>query len=339
MKVKTEQTGAPDFVYALGPTDIFDLIVEEAMMLKASDITISSTSKGAIVYYNARKTRVNSKCFLTTGQVSEIALLLAGRSGAELADMTSKPRFFSVEVNSEYRGRTVINKTHYGYLVTLRMLSNDVLDTSLEKLNISPDTCEFIRSKVLSREKGLRLFIGETMSGKNTTILSALTELIALKRYKIVSVEQPVEILVDGLEQIDAETDDEFARNADSLLRQNPDHVYFTEITARTATSIMQQANTAKAVYSSIHANSISDVLFRLQDITHMDVDRLLLTLHSCVYQELVRDDFTDTVKPENRCVYFSDELKMKLYGQDTATIKSVLQQEERAWEMARGKE
>lgn len=228
----------------------------------------------------------------------------------------------------------VINKTYYGRLITIRVLPNTVLKKSLEDLHIEPNTCEFIRETVLSPEKGLRLFIGETMSGKNTTILSALLELVKTDRYKIVSLEQPVEILVDGIEQIQAETDDEFALNADSLLRQNPDVVYFTEITARTATAIMQQSNTAKAVFSSIHANSIADVLFRLEDITHMPIDRIILTLHSCVYQELVRDDRTDTVKPYNRCLYFSQDLKMQLYGKSVAEITGILSAEEDRWDL-----
>ena len=328
------QFDTPYFLYEITHTDVFDLIKEEAFRLKASDITLSSTSKGAAVYYNVRKNRVPSKCLLSTDNINNIARTLASQGGAELADITSKPRYFSVVLSNSYRGRVVINRTYYGFLVTIRVLSNDVLDTKLEELNINQPTCEFIRRHVLSLDKGLRLFIGETMSGKNTTILSALTELIHLERYKIVSVEQPVEIIVDGLEQITTETDDEFVSNADSLLRQNPDFVYFTEITARTATSIMQQANTAKAVFSSIHANSISDVLFRLQDITKMPLDRLLLCMHSCVYQELRRDDSTDTVKPYNRCVYFDDELKMKLYGKDVATVKSILQEYEKEWDI-----
>ena len=157
-------------------------------------------------------------------------------------------------------------------------------------------------------------------------------ELVKRDTMKIVSLEQPVEILVDGIEQINAETDEEFELNADSLLRQNPDIVYFTEITARTGTTIMQQSNTSKAVFSSIHANSISEVLFRLQDITGMPLDRIILTLHSCVYQELVRDERTDTVKPFNRCVYFSSDLKMSLYGKPVAEIIGILQAEEARW-------
>ena len=65
---------------------------------------------------------------------------------------------------------------------------------------------------------------------------------------------------------------------------------------------------------------------------THLPLDRIILTLHSCVYQELVRDERTDTVKPYNRCVYFDDDLKMRLYGKPVAEIIGVLKGLEARW-------
>lgn len=335
VELRTKQYGTPDFLAELPIVDKWEFIVNEALALEASDITITNVHSGAKVYYNVRKTKVHSKRQLLPEDVGEIAQLLAAGAKATMADDSAEPRYFAIDINKQNRGRVVINKTYYGQLITIRVLPNTVLRKKLEDLGIEPNTCEFIRETVLSPEKGLRLFIGETMSGKNTTILSALSELVATDKYKIVSLEQPVEILVDGIEQINAETDEEFEKNADSLLRQNPDIVYFTEITARTAKSIMQQSNTAKAVFSSIHANSIADVLFRLQDITQYPLDRLVLTLHSCVYQELVRDDRTDTVKPYNRCVYFDQDLKMSLYGKSIAEIVGILSATENRWETA----
>lgn len=332
VELYTKQFHEPDFIAELPVRDKWDFIVNEALELEASDITITNVHSGAQVYYNVRKTKVHSKRAIKAGDVSEIIKLLASGANATMADFSAKPRFFAIDINKHNRGRVVVNKTYYGLLATIRVLPNEILNKTLEDLNIEPNTCEFIRETMLSSEKGLRLFIGETMSGKNTTILSALHELVERDTMKIVSLEQPVEILVDGIEQINAETDEEFELNADSLLRQNPDIVYFTEITARTAKSIMQQANTSKAVFSSIHANSISQVLFRLQDITQMPLDRIILTLHSCVYQELVRDDRTDTVKPYNRCVYFDEDLKMQLYGKPVAEILGILQGVEDRW-------
>lgn len=328
----TKQYGEPDFLSELPVKDKLDFIYAEALSLRASDITITNTIHGARVYYNARKKKVQSKRALKYKDVNEIAGILASSAKATLADVSAKPRYFSIDIDRHNRGRVVINKTYYGLLITIRVLPNTVLTANLEDWNIDPEVCEFIRETMLSSEKGLRLFIGETMSGKNTTIVTALREIVVKDCAKVVSVEQPVEILVDGIEQINAETDEEFTLNADSLLRQNPDIVYFTEITARTGLAILEQSNTSKAVFSTVHANSIAEVLFRLQDITKLDIDRILLALHSCVYQELVRDDKTDTVKPFNRCLYFSESLKMQLYGKSMAEIIGVLRAEEMRW-------
>lgn len=324
--------GLPDFLYPLPPADKLRMIIEEAVGLNASDITITNVAEGAEVYYNVRKRKVRSRRVVQREDTEKFAELLSFRAHTPLDDIDNRPRYFSVKLDMHHRGRVVLNRTYYGRAITIRVLSDDVLTSTLEDLNIKPNAAEFIRTHMLSREKGLRLFIGETMSGKNTTILSALRELTLLDKYKIVSVESPVETLVEGVEQINADNDDEFAENAVSLLRQNPDVVYITEITSHTAAATIQTANTGKVVFSTIHANSISDVLSRLMDITGMSSDRLLLSMHSCVYQELVRDEETDTIKPYNRCLYFSDELKMRLYGKSVGEVKTILQEEEGKW-------
>ena len=329
----TDYYGRPDFILELPAKDYLDFIFQEATFLKASDITIFNASDNrAEVIYNVRKRLVHSRRKLDGSLVKSLAHTLATQGGAEFSEASDDPRYFSIRVDMHNRGRVVVNKTYHGWCITIRVLPDDYLETTLEDLNIKPNACEFIRKYVLSDEKGLRLFIGETMSGKNTTILSALMELVGLDRHKIVSVESPVEILVEGIIQINAETEELFAKNADSLLRQNPDIVYFTEITEKTAYSILKQANTSKAVFSSIHANSIADVISRLMDITHVDSDRVVQTLQSCVYQILKRDEENDTIYPENRCIHFDDALKSKLYGKPLYEKYAILKEVEDAW-------
>ncbi len=329
---RERQFGRPEFLSPLPPKDLWDFVVEEAIRLDAADITLTTTRRGAEVYYNVRKRKVRSRRVLSGAEVSDIIDILASSANATLADLSANPRYFGVNLNKNNRGRVCVNKTVYGMLVTTRVLSNEIFKKELEDLHIEPHAIQFIRKIMLKREKGLRLFIGETMSGKNTTILSGLLELVATDRYKIISLEQPVELLVDGIEQINCETDEEFALNADSLLRQNPDIEYFTEITARTAKSILQQANTGKMVFSTIHANSIHDVFFRLQDITGFSIDRLLLNVHSLCWQELERDEATDTVHPVNICCYISDEMRSELFGKSFKEVFDALKIYEERW-------
>jgi Tfp pilus assembly pilus retraction ATPase PilT len=332
VKLYTRYYGFPDFLFELPVTDIFRMIVEEAVSLGASDITITTVASGARVYYNCRKRKVNSKRQIQVSDVEEIAKLLAMKASTPITDAGCRPKYLSVQLDMHNRGRVVLNYTYYGRAITIRVLPDEVLTQSLEDLNISQTTADFIRNRMLSREKGLRLFIGETMSGKNTTILSAIRELVFSDNLKIVSIENPVEILVDGIEQINVETEDEYRENAVSLLRQNPDIVYIAEINSSTAVDTINTSNTGKVVFSSLHANSISDVIARLQDITGMSSDRLLLSMHSCVYQELVRDETRDKIFPVNRCLYFSDAIKNKLYGKQLGEIKMALAEEENKW-------
>ena len=330
----TDYYGRPVFLLPLPTKDYLDFIYAEALALRASDITIYNTSKyTAEVIYNARKRLVHSKRALEGEQVLPLAKMLATSAHSTFDESNEEPRFFSIRIDLHNRGRVVVNKTYYGWCITIRVLPDDLLTTTLEELNIKPNACKFIRDYVLSKEKGLRLFIGETMSGKNTTILSSLLELVAEDRYKIVSVESPVEILVDGIVQINTETEEMFAKNADSLLRQNPDIVYFTEITEKTAYSILKQSNTSKAVFSSVHANSIADVVSRLMDITSVDSDRIVQTLQSCVYQVLVRDEEHDRIYPVNKCVHFDEALKARLYGQPVYKKREIIKEVEDAWE------
>jgi Tfp pilus assembly pilus retraction ATPase PilT len=334
VKLHTRYYGIPAFLAPLPIRDKFEMLTTEAIERGASDITITTIASGATVYYNCRKKKILSHHNISAEDVSEICKLLASSAGSPVTDDFRSPKYLSVRLDMHNRGRVVINRTYYGYAVTIRVLNDYVLNTTLEDLHIKQNTISFIRNYVLSREKGLRLFVGETMSGKNTTILSALRELSALGIYKIVSLESPVEILVDGIEQINAETPETFSANADSFLRQNPDIAYFTEISNTSANSIMRMSNTGKVTFSTIHANSISDVIARLQDITGLSSDRVVISMHSCVYQELVRDDISDKVFPINKCILFTDNLKKKLYGKSTGDIKTILQEQEMAWEV-----
>lgn len=324
--------GPLPFLNAVPAVDKFDMIVQEAIHLGAMDITITNVASGAQVYYNVRKKKVHSRRQLSREDVSDIADLLASKASLPNVLDKSKPKYFSIQLDMHNRGRVVQNSTYYGEALTIRVINDDVLTTSLEALNLDPRVCEFIRTRMNSDEKGLRLFIGGTASGKNTTILSSLAEIVEKDLLKVVSLEMPVEALVDGVEQISVETEEDYNANAASLLRQNPDVVYLTEITDFTARDVVNISNTGKIVFSSLHANTISDALPRLQDLTGLSLDRLILSLHSCVYQELVRDESTDTIHPVNRCVWFSDSLKSKLYGKPLGEVKQLIQEVEFAW-------
>lgn len=327
----SEIYGQPEFLRELPPKDIFDIIVSEAVNLGAADITIAERSTSAVVYYNVKKRRVESRRKITKQNAKDICSLIASSASMSIEEKDKSPIYPSIDLDTNHRGRVVINRNYHGMYSTMRVLPNKLFDTTLEQLNLTENTRKFMREKFMSDEKGLRIMIGPTYSGKNTTAMSVLKEKIRHKEYKTVSVEFPVELVVEEIEQIPCETEEEFELNCGSLLRQNPDIAYITEMGDTTATMTMNIANTGKVVISSLHANSIADCVSRIQDLTGLSTDRIVQNLQSAVYQELVPVGDND-IKPITTCLHFSQELKDSLIGLSLGEITKILREEESKW-------
>lgn len=304
---------------------LFDSIVNEAIALGAMDITIESVGNTARTFYNVRKKKIYSQRIITYDNLEDIIKILCIKSPMD--NMSNAPKYVGVDLTEDYRGRVVINKTFRGYAITIRVLPNAAFNKKLEDLNMSKEVVKMIRRDMMNREKGIRLFVGATASGKNTSNLAILNEVIEGDNLKVISVEMPVEQYLDGVIQINSETEEEFTQNVSSLLRQNPDIVYITEIGDTNAQAVMRAANTGQTLYSTLHANGCSQVIGRLMDITGLPVEKIVEVMHSVIYQELVRDEETDTVYPRNRYFYFSEERKNmmlgKPYGEIVKLIKS----------------
>lgn len=327
----TKDYNIPEFLYPLPTKDIVDFIIDEAISLEAADITISSRADKALVYYNVKKQKVYSRRSITKEQVTDICQWLAGSAGATKSEGDFTPNYFGVDLTPHYRGRVVIVHTYHGLSATIRVLPNDLFMQTMNELNLKENTQKFISEEFLDNEYGLRIIVGPTFSGKNTTMMAALAKKIEEQDCKAISVEMPVELLVNFMEQINCQTEEQYKEASISLLRQNPDIVYVTEMSEMTAMSIMKTSNTGKEVYTSLHANSIADVIPRLQDMTGLSIDRIILNLHSIIYQNLIRID--DEVLPINRCLRFSTELKDKLLGLSLGQVTKLVREKEALWE------
>ncbi len=321
----TKHFGPHPDILEIPAKQLLDSLVREAIELDAADITISSVRRSASVYYNVRKKKVHSQRILTADNIEDIIKIMCIESPMD--NDSNAPKYVGISLNEQWRGRVVINKKYHGYAITTRLLPNAAFSKRLENCNITKEVIEFIRNDFMNDELGLRLIAGSTMSGKNTTALAMLNEYITVNDVKVVSIEMPVEQELLGVEQIDCLDEQEYELNINSLIRQNPDFVYITEMGDTTATPIMRVTNTGKKVLSTIHANSVADVIGRIQDITGLSTDRIIQTIHSVMYQELVRDDKNDTVRPKNRYCYFSRERKAQLYGKSYGEIILKIQQ------------
>jgi general secretion pathway protein E len=177
-------------------------------------------------------------------------------------------------------------------------LSNDMQGLRFEALGF--DEYTLVQLRALSRlPYGLLLVTGPTGSGKTTTLYAALSE-INDGLEKIVTIEDPVEYQLPGVVQIavNEKRGLTFSRGLRSVLRHDPDKIMVGEIRdAETGQIAVQAALTGHLVFTTVHANSVFDVIGRM---LHIGVDpyNLVSALNGVVAQRLVRMNCTHCAQP-----------------------------------------
>jgi type IV pilus assembly protein PilB len=158
--------------------------------------------------------------------------------------------------------------TVHGEKCVLRILDKSNLSGSLEKLGMDPDTTVRFKAAV-DAPHGMILVTGPTGSGKTTTLYSVLNELNS-PIYNIVTVEDPVEFQVPGINQVPVKKEIglTFANALRSILRQDPDIVMIGEIRdTETAEIAVEAALTGHQVLSTMHCNDAPGAVARLDDM------------------------------------------------------------------------
>lgn len=159
--------------------------------------------------------------------------------------------------------------TVHGEKCVLRVLDKSNLSASIEKLGMDTDTFRRFKSAV-DAPHGLILVTGPTGSGKTTTLYSALNELNS-PDYNIVTVEDPVEFQIPGINQVpvNKEIGLTFAGALRSILRQDPDILMIGEIRdSETAEIAVEAALTGHQVLSTMHCNDAPGAIARLDDMS-----------------------------------------------------------------------
>ncbi len=158
--------------------------------------------------------------------------------------------------------------TVHGEKCVLRVLDKSNLSASMDKLGIDAET--YIRFKsAIDAPHGLILVTGPTGSGKTTTLYSALNELNG-PQYNIVTVEDPVEFQLPGVNQVPVKKEIglTFANALRSILRQDPDIIMIGEIRdTETAEIAVESALTGHQVLSTMHCNDAPGAISRLDDM------------------------------------------------------------------------
>ena len=179
--------------------------------------------------------------------------------------------------------------TMYGESVVLRLLNRDAVRLDFAALGIEGRNLE-VYTELIERPHGIVLVTGPTGSGKTTTLYASLARLNTPQR-KILSVEDPIEYQLDGVDQIQVKPSIglDFASTLRSLLRHDPDIMMVGEIRdLETAEIAVQAALTGHLVLSTLHTNNAPASITRLLD---MGLREFLLTstMNGVAAQRLVR--------------------------------------------------
>ena len=197
---------------------------------------------------------------------------------------------FAVLLNEkEIDLRIAISPVIWGEQVVIRLLDKTGTTMEVEKMGMTGRALRSVLNGI-SKPNGMILTSGPTGSGKSTT-LYALIKKIKDEAINIVTLEDPVEYKMDGVNQIQVNVDAglTFASGLRSILRQDPDVVMVGEIRdAETASLAVQAALTGHLVFSTLHTNSAAGILPRLLE---MEIEPFLIasTLNTVIGQRLVR--------------------------------------------------
>ena len=244
-------------------------LVEQAVRQRASDIHVEAGPDRVRV-----RCRVDGVLYITASYDLRLQAAIVARikiiSGLDISEKR-KPQDgrFSITVDRrEYDVRVSTLPTVYGEKCVLRLAQKKALSRSKRALGLSQEEMEKF-DHILKKPNGIVLVTGPTGSGKSTTLYTALSELNS-DTVNIVTVEDPVEANIEGVNQVQVNTKAEltFANVLRSILRQDPDIIMIGEIRDSETASIAVQASiTGHLVVSTLHTNDTASSITRLLDM------------------------------------------------------------------------
>lgn len=271
-------------------TDIVNEIIYTAAEAGASDIHFDpkeTTIKvrfridGILIDYtiipeNIRKNLIARLKIISGMDITESRLPQDGAIKTTIKDINLDMRVSSLPTNE-------------GEKIVIRILDYSSSLNGLESLGFSPDNLKKMK-ELIKEPNGIILVTGATGSGKSTTVYSLL-QLLNTPKVNLVTVEDPVEMNMDGINQIqvNSEIGLTFANVLRSILRQDPDIIMIGEIRDDETAKIAVRASiTGHLVLSTLHTNNALNTIERLRD---MDVETYLLasSLNGIVSQKLAR--------------------------------------------------
>ncbi|MDP2794190.1 MAG: GspE/PulE family protein [Sulfurisoma sp.] len=293
---------------------LLNTVFEEALKLRASDIHIEPQEKNLVIRF-----RIDGVLHVQTEADSKISTALVLRlklmSGLDISEkrlpqdgrFNIKLRAIPVDI------RISTMPTQHGESVVMRLLAQNTGLLQIDKLQMPPRVLERFRHAI-KRPAGIVLVTGPTGSGKTTTLYAALNELNTPEK-KIITVEDPVEYRLPGLNQVQVheKIDLTFGRVLRTALRQDPDIILLGEMRDQETAEIgMRAAMTGHLVLSTLHTNDALSTPIRLLD---MGVPRYMvaLSIQMVLAQRLVRVICENCSQPHQIAPHEHEWLKYEL--------------------------
>jgi type II secretion system protein E len=270
--------------------NLVNLIILEAIQDKASDIHVEPFEKALKVKYRidgVLHEMAPPPKHLQGAIISRIKIMAQLNIAERFLPQDGHIKFSALDANVDIRVSTV--PTMFGESVVMRILDKSNTLRKLGDLGMDDDLLKSFNS-VLHRPHGIMLVTGPTGSGKTTTLYAAIKHIYTPAK-KIITIEDPVEFYLEGVNQIQVNPKRglTFANGLRSILRQDPDIIMVGEIRdGETADIAIRSALTGHLVFSSLHTNDAAGAITRLLD---MGIEPFLLatTVEGVIAQRLVR--------------------------------------------------
>ena len=264
-------------------TSIVDNIIRTGMSKRASDIHIEPLENYIRVRY-----RIDGILFDVAHIDKEKQSQIIGRlkSISNMHQEKQEPQDGRIIMYPDYNIRSSSQKNIFGEKFVLRLLKKNTTIKGLFELGYPKD--ERLLKSAFDKRNSITVIAAPTGEGKTTTLYSVI-DYLNRPQINITTIEDPVEIRIPGLNQIEIDTKTTFAGSLRTVLRQDPDIILVGEIRDQeTAEIAMQAGQTGHYVLSTIHTLNAVEVISRLRKMNISNYD-ISSTLATSISQRLVR--------------------------------------------------
>lgn len=254
----------------ISTTTLFETILTGALSTHASDIHFEAEEKKSRIRFRLDGLLHDIYTELPIHNYEALLSRIKLLSGLKI-NIYGEPQDgrFTVDLpQKEVEMRVSIVPSEFGETIVMRVLDPDAINVTLEGLGLRQDILELAKRE-LSKPNGLILNTGPTGSGKTTTLYAFLKAMLD-PELKIITIEDPIEYRIEGIEQTQTHNDTgyTFAGGLRAMMRQDPDVILVGEIRdEETANIAMQASLTGHLVLSTLHANDSIATIPRLTDL------------------------------------------------------------------------